>query len=236
MSRNCLPLDARLLLNVEQNEPGNKGGDEFISIQNSNKTASIDGLRELKGVMNINREIKSLANTERRKSVACTEYFVTKNIDVEYQKHGNRRRQSIATLLDMYSSANSLKSRTKTQASHRSEPTLDRFNKIANIVLDDDGPQDANNGNNIPEDSVAISNTLDEIRPRVKSSTLHDPPDGGWAWVMTFSAFIVGVILDGISFSFGILFIPLLAHFEESKSLTSWIISVLNGTYLCIGW
>ena len=46
---------------------------------------------------------------------------------------------------------------------------------------------------------------------------------------------MVGVILDGISFSFGLFFKELYVHFNESKSLTSWIISVLNGTYLGIG-
>ena len=66
-------------------------------------------------------------------------------------------------------------------------------------------------------------------------SCLEDPPDGGWGWVVTFSAFMVGVILDGISFSFGLFFKELYVYFNESKSLTSWIISVLNGTYLGIG-
>ena len=66
-------------------------------------------------------------------------------------------------------------------------------------------------------------------------SCLDDPPDGGWGWVVTFSAFMVGLILDGISFSFGLFFKELYVYFNESKSVTSWIISVLNGTYLGIG-
>ena len=67
------------------------------------------------------------------------------------------------------------------------------------------------------------------------TSCYDNAPDGGWGWVVTFAAFMVGVILDGISFSFGIFYRELLLHFKESKSLTSWIISVLNGTYLGIG-
>ena len=66
-------------------------------------------------------------------------------------------------------------------------------------------------------------------------SCLDDPPDGGWSWAVTFSAFMVGVVVDGISFSFGLFFKELYVYFNESKSLTSWIISVLNGTYLGIG-
>ena len=64
---------------------------------------------------------------------------------------------------------------------------------------------------------------------------LEDPPDGGWGWVITFCAFMVGVILDGIAFSFGLFFIDLCEYFNESKSLTAWISSVLNGTYMSIG-
>ena len=67
------------------------------------------------------------------------------------------------------------------------------------------------------------------------TSCYDNAPDGGWGWVVTFSAFMVGVILDGISFSFGIFFKDLLNHFKASKSLTSWIISVFNGTYLGLG-
>ena len=70
----------------------------------------------------------------------------------------------------------------------------------------------------------------------IRAKSCYDnAPDGGWGWMVTFSAFMVGVILDGISFSFGLFFVELLAHFGESKSLTSWIISVMNGTYLGIG-
>ncbi|XP_052782944.1 monocarboxylate transporter 9-like [Mya arenaria] len=60
-------------------------------------------------------------------------------------------------------------------------------------------------------------------------------PDGGWGWVVTFAAFMVGLILDGITHLFGIFYRELLQYFQESKSLTYWIFSVLNGTYLGIG-
>ena len=60
-------------------------------------------------------------------------------------------------------------------------------------------------------------------------------PNGGWEWIVTFAGFMVGVIMDGISFSFGILFTELLDYFDKGKSLTSWIVSVYNGATLCIG-
>lgn len=70
---------------------------------------------------------------------------------------------------------------------------------------------------------------------KIVKHSLDDPPDGGWGWVVTFSAFNVGLILDGIAFSFGLFFKELYVYFNESKGLTSWIISVLIGTYLGIG-
>ena len=79
------------------------------------------------------------------------------------------------------------------------------------------------------------SSTYTETTVSRTQSCLDDPPDGGWGWVVTFSAFMVGLILDGISFSFGVFFKELYVYFNESKSLTSWIISVMNGTYLAIG-
>ena len=85
-----------------------------------------------------------------------------------------------------------------------------------------------NNNRDIPRTNNNVSETQTQ-------SCLDDPPDGGWGWVVTFSAFMVGFILDGISFSFGLFFKELYVYFNESKSLTSWIISVFNGTYLGIG-
>ena len=237
MNGNSLPLDARLLLNDEQHalsDFGHRGSDVLPSVQTNRRASSIDGLRNLQGV-NFNNPAKTPNAIGRRKSVACIEYSKQKRNEAEDGRHCTRRRPSIATLLDMYPSANDLRVRSKSKASLASEKTIERLNIIASIEIDSDLSQDETQKYSILEANDAISDKYDGIRPTVKSGTLQDPPDGGWAWVVTFSAFIVGVILDGISFSFGILFIQLLAHFDESRSLTSWIISVLNGTYLGIG-
>ena len=237
MNGNSLQLDARLLLNDEQHalsDFGHRGSGVLPSVQTNRRASSIEGLRNLQGV-SFNNPAKTSNAIGRRKSVACIEYSKQKRNKAEDGRHGTRRRQSIATLLDMYPSANDLRVRSKSKASLASEKTIERLNKIGSIKIDSDLSQDETRKYSILEANDAISDKYDGIRPTVKSGTLQDPPDGGWAWVVTFCAFIVGVILDGISFSFGILFIQLLVHFDESRSLTSWIISVLNGTYLGIG-
>lgn len=48
-------------------------------------------------------------------------------------------------------------------------------------------------------------------------------PDGGWGWMVVLASLIISTIADGISFSFGLLYIEFLHEFSESKSKTSWI-------------
>lgn len=60
-------------------------------------------------------------------------------------------------------------------------------------------------------------------------------PDGGWGWVVVLSSFIISMIADGISFSFGLLYIEFLEEFEASKSTTAWIGSLFIAVPLLSG-
>lgn len=60
-------------------------------------------------------------------------------------------------------------------------------------------------------------------------------PDGGWGWVVVMSSFFISVVADGISFSFGLLYMEFLVHFGESKSKTSWIGSLFMAVPLLLG-
>jgi hypothetical protein len=42
-------------------------------------------------------------------------------------------------------------------------------------------------------------------------------PDGGWGWVVVFASFMVNMIADGITFSFGIFNVEFLKYFGDSK-------------------
>ncbi|GFY71356.1 monocarboxylate transporter 14 [Trichonephila inaurata madagascariensis] len=61
------------------------------------------------------------------------------------------------------------------------------------------------------------------------------PPDGGWGWVVVFAAFMINFIADGISFSFGILFIDFVDYFGASKAKTSWVGSIFFSMPLLAG-
>ncbi|XP_045448834.1 monocarboxylate transporter 14-like [Melitaea cinxia] len=60
-------------------------------------------------------------------------------------------------------------------------------------------------------------------------------PDGGWGWIVVSSSFIISMIADGISFSFGLLYIEFLDEFKESKSTTAWIGSLFIAVPLLSG-
>lgn len=64
--------------------------------------------------------------------------------------------------------------------------------------------------------SVSTSMTLvTKNKPKI--------PDGGFGWVIVLASFIISVIIDGIAFSFGLIYTELLNYFEESKTKTAWI-------------
>ncbi|XP_026324937.1 monocarboxylate transporter 14-like [Hyposmocoma kahamanoa] len=60
-------------------------------------------------------------------------------------------------------------------------------------------------------------------------------PDGGWGWVVVLASFIISMIADGISFSFGLLYIEFLDEFQASKSTTAWIGSLFIAVPLLSG-
>ncbi|BFZ13916.1 hypothetical protein BsWGS_16955 [Bradybaena similaris] len=61
------------------------------------------------------------------------------------------------------------------------------------------------------------------------------PPDGGWGWAVVAASFTISLLVDGVCFSFGIFFDEFREEFGTSKAETSWIGSVLNGSYLIFG-
>lgn len=60
-------------------------------------------------------------------------------------------------------------------------------------------------------------------------------PDGGWGWVVVLASLIISMVADGISFSFGLLYIEFLEHFGETKSKTAWIGSLFMAVPLLSG-
>ena len=67
------------------------------------------------------------------------------------------------------------------------------------------------------------------------SRNLATPPDGGWGWIIVFTSFMINVIADGITASFGLVFIVLSDYFRQSKSKTAWVGSLFISMPLLTG-
>uniref|UniRef100_A0A0B7BLW9 Major facilitator superfamily (MFS) profile domain-containing protein n=1 Tax=Arion vulgaris TaxID=1028688 RepID=A0A0B7BLW9_9EUPU len=60
-------------------------------------------------------------------------------------------------------------------------------------------------------------------------------PDGGYGWVIVISSLVVGLIVDGISYTFGILIGELERAFNQPKSTIALASSLQVGIYLFLG-
>ncbi|XP_015607738.1 monocarboxylate transporter 12 [Cephus cinctus] len=61
------------------------------------------------------------------------------------------------------------------------------------------------------------------------------PPDGGWGWWVVFASFMIHIVTDGVTYSFGVFYLEFLNYFDEGKGTTAWIASILVGITLCSG-
>ncbi|XP_012537816.1 monocarboxylate transporter 5 [Monomorium pharaonis] len=89
-------------------------------------------------------------------------------------------------------------------------------------------------------DSLSISEREDLssfITREAKSGDREKPkvPDGGWGWIVVLASLVISMIADGVSFSFGLLYIEFLHEFGASKSKTAWIGSLFMAVPLLSG-
>lgn len=88
----------------------------------------------------------------------------------------------------------------------------------------------------ISDDSICSKDDdYDSDEKEDNDDKLPKIPDGGWGWMVVLSSFVLSAIADGISFSFGLIYIEFLDHFGESKSKTSWIGSLFLSVPLMSG-
>eukprot|EP00090_Calanus_glacialis_P045682 TRINITY_DN8647_c0_g1_i7.p1 TRINITY_DN8647_c0_g1~~TRINITY_DN8647_c0_g1_i7.p1 ORF type:complete len:613 (-),score=103.83 TRINITY_DN8647_c0_g1_i7:379-2217(-) len=72
-----------------------------------------------------------------------------------------------------------------------------------------------------------------EEKPPLSSTA--PPPDGGWGWVVVFASFMIHIIADGITYSFGVFLVELIDKFGADRGAASLIPSILVGVTLGSG-
>ncbi|KAJ0182023.1 hypothetical protein K1T71_002745 [Dendrolimus kikuchii] len=68
-----------------------------------------------------------------------------------------------------------------------------------------------------------------------RSESPAPPPDGGWGWMVVFASFMIHIVTDGMTYSFGVFFTEFLFYFQEGHGKTAWIVSILVGVTLSSG-
>lgn len=96
------------------------------------------------------------------------------------------------------------------------------------IITPNPGYKDDDTRDSIDSDSELTSTAKDGKR---KSKV----PDGGWGWAVVLASLIISMIADGVSFSFGLLYIEFLQEFGASKLKTAWIGSLFMAVPLLSG-
>ncbi|XP_072936960.1 monocarboxylate transporter 12 [Epargyreus clarus] len=71
--------------------------------------------------------------------------------------------------------------------------------------------------------------------PRERSESPPPSPDGGWGWMVVFASFMIHIVTDGMTYSFGVFFSEFVTYFEEGSGKTAWILSILVGMTLSSG-
>jgi len=69
----------------------------------------------------------------------------------------------------------------------------------------------------------------------VQEVTPRQTPDGGWGWMVVVAAFVTNLIVDGISYIFGVLMPELIDYFGTSKQKTALVGSLIAGVYMIVG-
>ena len=88
-----------------------------------------------------------------------------------------------------------------------------------------------------PEKTIFIDTPPDKPPPDTPPSDNGIPqaPDGGYGWVIVIASFLMGLIVDGCLFTFGIMTMEFVDYYQTNKMTIAWAGSVMNGVYLTVG-
>ncbi|KOX77337.1 Monocarboxylate transporter 12 [Melipona quadrifasciata] len=111
------------------------------------------------------------------------------------------------------------------------EPRNCRYSESRPIITSNPGYRDDDTKDSIDSDSASD----DELTSTAKGKRKPKVPDGGWGWVVVLASLVISMIADGVSFSFGLLYIEFLHEFGASKSKTAWIGSLFMAVPLLSG-
>ncbi|XP_018570450.1 monocarboxylate transporter 12 [Anoplophora glabripennis] len=101
----------------------------------------------------------------------------------------------------------------------------DEDKPVLHVQFDSDNKSDSSIAKEPCPSPSSISSSSSSSSSSSESLEISEarPPDGGWGWVVVLASFVVNLIADGITFSFGVIFVEFLKYFGENRGTTAWI-------------
>ncbi|XP_033006240.1 monocarboxylate transporter 14 [Lacerta agilis] len=75
----------------------------------------------------------------------------------------------------------------------------------------------------------------EDSKDREKKLMVNPDVDGGWAWMIVLSSFLVHILIMGSQMALGVLNMEWLDEFSQSRGLTAWVSSLSMGITLIVG-
>ena len=123
----------------------------------------------------------------------------------------------------------------------RTSPSIEKKVKVSSTDHDkkmknNESPRMSITNNNYNHNhSCSSQPTKSRPKPTKPTTTIAQPPDGGWGWVIVFCSFMIHVIADGVTYTFGIFYVELVRYYAQGKGLTAWVPSIMTGVTYGIG-
>lgn len=163
-----------------------------------------------------------------------------------YKSNKNKENVEQSKLLASNNDSNNDSNRSSSSSKKNKNKTIVDSKNHVTFCNNDEQTDDSSEGgcskhgggghNHRIHDSYTSYTTTDSDDSSSSSSDLiNRAPDGGWGWVVVFASFMVNMIADGVTFSFGVIFIEFEKYFEEGKSKTAWIGSLFMAVPLLSG-
>ncbi|CAK1596597.1 unnamed protein product [Parnassius mnemosyne] len=118
-----------------------------------------------------------------------------------------------------------------------SEPLINCVSAISDVRKTNGRPLHVQFDTQSPPANVSVSGSSSSSSSDDEELSITEarPPDGGWGWVVVFASFMVNLIADGITFSFGVFYPHFLEYFGEGKGKTAWIAGIFMAMPLLSG-
>lgn len=111
------------------------------------------------------------------------------------------------------------------------EPSKNRLSVLYKNEKNDEDATSTNEGVKFlglgDGDSICSSKPPPEQTPQI--------PDGGWGWVVVAASFLIATVADGLAFSYGLMHVKFVDHFEQTEAKTSLIGSLFISVPLIAG-